>query len=138
MPVAVMEECPSSPLLRRADNFKPDQHKCLDAFQPPFALTGTSAAESGVCQLAARPHCDTCRIALPRVRIWLPASESKPTLHLGTPLSARPRLCPNRSQLQGCTATKISGIRTPAFPSVLDKRRISMGLLGSLGLLSLT
>ena len=28
--VAVVEECLSSPLLRRADNSKRDQHKCLD------------------------------------------------------------------------------------------------------------
>ena len=67
------------------------------------------------------------------MRIWLPAPESKPTLNLGAPLSARPRLCPNRPQLKGCTATKVSGIRNPVFPSVLDKRRISMGLLGFLG-----
>lgn len=43
MPVASKEECPSSPLLRRADHFKPDQHKCLDASQPPFTLTGASS-----------------------------------------------------------------------------------------------
>jgi hypothetical protein len=38
MPVAAMEECPSSPLLRRADNSKRDQHTRLDAPRLAFSL----------------------------------------------------------------------------------------------------